>query len=167
MRRLATFACLTAPLATAPATVAAAQERAPPQARLVGCTTGAQPGDRTAAFMASMPAIEGTARMWVRFDLYERAPDAPGFTRIALPAWGRWERSDPDRTAFIYTKRVEELRTPAAYRARVMFRWYGPDGELLRRARRFTRACRQPDLGLGLPAGAPSPVAALVPGTAT
>ena len=166
MRRLATLACLTAPLAAAPATVAAVEERAPLQARLVGCTTGPHPADRTAAFMAGMPAIDGSARMWVRFDLYERTPDALGFTRIALPAWGRWERSDPGRTAFIYTKRVDGLRAPAAYRARVLFRWYGPDGELLRRARRFTRACRQPDRGPALQARAPVAAAGLVPGTA-
>jgi hypothetical protein len=165
MRRLVALACLTAPLVAAPA--AAALERLPLQARLVSCTTGDTARERTAAFTASMRAIEGSARMWVRFDLFERAPGAAGFVRTALPTWGRWERSEPVRTGFIYTKRVMGLRAPAIYRARVLFRWYGLEGELLRRARRFTRACAQPDPRPDLKLGAVSASPGLAPGTAT
>jgi hypothetical protein len=142
VRRLAVIACLTVPLA--PASAAAAQDRPPPQARLISCTTGDTAGQRTAAFMASMPAIDGSTRMAVRFDLFERRAGDAEFRRVRLPAWGRWERSDPDRTGFIYTKRVRGLRAPAAYRARVRFRWYGPDGRLVRRATRLTPVCREP-----------------------
>src|SRR3954465_4202520 len=102
MRRLATLACLVAaPLAPAPA--AAAQQRPPLQARLVSCVTGPTASARTAAFTASMPALAGTARMWVRFDLLQRMSGETRFAPVALPAWGRWERSQVGRAGFIYT----------------------------------------------------------------
>jgi hypothetical protein len=156
---------LTSVAATAPA--AGAQQRPPLQARLVSCTTGATAAERAATFTASMPAIAGTARMWVRFDLLQRTEPGAAYMRVRLPAWGRWQRSDPGRTAFIYTKRVQGLRAPGAYRARVRFRWYGPDGGLLRTARRTTRACRQPDLRADLEAGALTAGAGLGAGNVT
>ena len=153
MRRLAAVACLVAPLAV-PAAAGAAQQRTPLRARLVACTTGADASARTATFTASMPAVAGAARMAIRFALLQRMEGDVGFARVALPAWGRWERSQPGRTGFIYTKKVRALRTPGAYRARVRFRWYGPDGRVIRRARRLTRICRQPDPRPDLQAGA-------------
>ena len=166
MRRFAAIACLTLPLAGASG-AAAAQERPRVQARLAGCTTGAAAAARTASFTASMAAIEGSARMWMRFVLLERtAPDA-GFVPVRVPGWGRWERSDAGRTGFIFTKRVRGLRAPGAYRARVRFRWYGPDGRLLRRARRTTRTCRQPDPRPDLEARELSAAPGLASGTAT
>jgi hypothetical protein len=168
MRRIATTACLAAPLAaaaTAPA--ATAQERPPLQARLVSCTTGAAASARTATFTASMPAIDGTARMWVRFDLLQRTASDARFAVVRLPSWGRWQRSEPGRTAFIYTKKVQGLRAPGAYRARVRFRWYGAGDRLLRTARRTTRVCRQPDLRADLEAGALTAGAGLAATTVT
>jgi hypothetical protein len=114
-----------------------------------------------------MPAIAGAARMWIRFDLFQRMAGEAGFAPVALPAWGRWERSEPGRTGFIYTKRVQALRAPGAYRARVRFRWYGTDGRLLRRAQRLTKACRQPDPRPDLRAGALTLAGGLGPATAT
>ena len=158
MRRLATFVCLSAVVtAAAPAVAHAAptagQQRLPLQARLVSCTTGAAASARTAAFAATMPAIAGTSRMWIRFDLLQRMRGEASFTRVVLPAWGRWEHAEPDRTGFIYTKRVRALRAPGAYRARVRFRWYDATGRLRRRAQRITRTCRQPDPRPDLRAG--------------
>src|SRR5436190_12108148 len=152
MRRPAAIACLLLPLA-APAAARAA-ERPPLQARLVACFTGPSAAARRATFMASMPAVAGAARMAIRFDLLQRAPGDAAFARVGLPAWGRWERSEPGRSGFIYTKTVRALRAPGAYRARVRFRWFGLDGRIVRRARRLTRTCRQPDLRPDLRAGA-------------
>ena len=146
MPRLAMLACIaaaTAPLAAAP--VAGAQQRPPLQARLVSCTTGATAGARTGTFTARMPAIVDTARMWMRFDLLQRTPGETAFTRVRLPAWGVWERAEPGRTAFIFTKKVRALRAPGAYRARVRFRWHDAGGRIQRRAERTTGTCRQPD----------------------
>jgi CARDB len=165
MRRLAAIACLLAPLA-APAAARAEQERPPLQARLVACTTGATATARKVTFTASMPAIAGAARMAIRFDLLQRGPGDASFARVALPAWGRWDRSEPGRTGFIYTKTVRALR-PGAYRASVRFRWYDADGHVVRRARRRTRTCRQPDPRPDLEAGALSTAPGLGPGTLT
>lgn len=166
MRRLAAIACLLAPLA-APAAARAARARPPLQARLVACTTGAAAAARRATFTASMPAVRGAARMAMRFDLLQRGPGDPAFARVALPAWGLWQRSDPGRTGFIYTRTVRALRAPGAYRAIVRFRWYGADGRVLRRARRLTAICRQPDPRPDLRAGALAAAPGLGAGSVT
>ena len=72
--------------------------------------------------------MAGTERMSMRFDLLERTPGQAEYEPVRLPAWGVWQRSQPGRTAFIYTKKVQSLRAPGAYRARVRFRWYDPSG---------------------------------------
>jgi hypothetical protein len=167
MRRIATIACLAAPLAAAPATAAAAQERPSLGARLVTCTTGPTPSTRTATFTARMPALAGTQRMWMRFDLLQRTPGQAEYEVVRLPAWGVWQRSQPGRTAFIYTKTVQRLRAPGAYRARVRFRWYDAAGELQRRAQRITRTCREPDPRPDLTAGALTAAPGLGPDSAT
>jgi hypothetical protein len=169
MRRLATLACFAAAVsAAAPAGARAAESPRPPlRARLASCATGATAPERTAAFTASMPAIEGSARMWIRFDLLQRTVGEAEFAPVRLPAWGRWERSEPGRTGFIYTKRVQALRAPGAYRARVRFRWYAADGRVLRRAQRVTKTCRQPDPRADLRAGELSVAGGLGPAAAT
>src|SRR4051794_18062781 len=171
MRRLVTLACLAAAAcAAAPgvARAASAPQQGPRlQARLTSCATGATARERTAAFTASMPAIHGSARMGIRFDLLQRTPGEAEFAPVELPAWGRWERSEPGRTGFIYTKRVRALRAPGAYRARVRFRWYAADGRVLRRVQRTTKMCRQPDPRPDVRAGALSVAGGLGPATAT
>lgn len=161
MRRLATIACLAAPLAAAPAADAQEQQRPVLGARLVACTTGATSTARTAVFTARMPAQGGTRQMWMRFDLLQRTPGQAEYEHVRLPAWGVWQRSQPGRTAFIYTKRVQGLRAPGAYRARVRFRWYDAAGRLQRREVRTTRSCRQPDPRPDLTAGALSAMGGL------
>jgi CARDB len=153
MRRLAAIACLLAPLAAA-AAASAAPQGPPLQARLVACSTGASAAARRATFTASMPAVARAARMAMRFDLLQRMEGDAEFARVGLPAWGRWERSQPGRTGFIWTKTVRALRAPGAYRARVLFRWYDASGRVVRRARRVTPVCRQPDPRPDLRAGA-------------
>jgi hypothetical protein len=166
VRRHATLLCIAAaPLAAAPA--AHAKQRPPLQARLMSCTTGATGSARTAAFAASMPAGRGTRRMWIRFDLLQRVPGDAEYAPASLPAWGRWERSQPGRAGFIYTKRVRGLRAPGAYRARVRFRWYDARGRIQRRAERVTRTCRQPDPRPDLRAGALTVAPGLGPASVT
>src|SRR3954453_12834114 len=171
MRRLVTLACLAAAAcAAAPgvARAASAPQQGPRlQARLTSCATGATARERTAAFTASMPAIHGSARMGIRFDLLQRTPGEAEFAPVELPAWGRWERSEPGRTGFIYTKRVRALRAPGAYRARVRFRWYDARGRLQGTAVGLTRACHQPDPRPGLVAGDLTVAPGLGPASAT
>lgn len=113
-------------------------------AMLTGCTTGAEPAARVATFTGSMPRVRRTRRMAMRFELQQRLPGASGYRTVAVPGWG-WERSERGRTGFIYSKRVEQLAAPGAYRAVIRLRWYARSGKVLRERRRTTRECVQPD----------------------
>jgi hypothetical protein len=153
MRRLVPLAGLLALLVSAAG--AAARTHTPLAARLAGCTTGEGVAERAATFTASMPALPGARRLWMRFTLEVRVPPDGGYARVPLDTWHRWERAEPGRPGFIYTKRVEGLTGPAVYRAVVRFRWADADGHVLRRARLVTRGCRQPG-----PPGDTAPAAA-------
>lgn len=147
MRRLLLI-CLALALAGA-ATAAAARQRqaAPPplQAALETCARGAVPAERFAVFTGSMPAVPGAATLAMRFDLFERRAGGR-FERVSLARWGEWEQSTRAGVAgFIFHKRVEQLAAPAAFRARVTFRWFDKAGAVIRSARRTSRSCRQPD----------------------
>ena len=125
---------------------AGAQEPPPPlRATLAACEAGPQPAERFAVFTGSMPAIAGTARMWMRFDLLERRETSKRWRRLRAPALGRWERSkEAGASGFIYTKRVERLKQRARYRAVVRFRWFDAHGRVQRETRRTTPVCVQP-----------------------
>ena len=124
---------------------ARAQERPPLRASLAACESGPAASARFAVFTGSMPALRGTKRMWMRFDLEERRDGAKRWQRLRAPAFGRWDRSKvPGASGFIYTKRVERLNEAARYRAVVRFRWLDAKGRVQREARRVTTACDQP-----------------------
>lgn len=125
---------------------AGAHAAAPPlKAAVTTCSVGAEPSERFAVFTGSMPAQRGTDRMAMRFDVQRRADGMRRFVRVRAPRLGRWERSEPGRAGFIWSKRVERLDSRASYRAIVRFRWYDVDGELQRAAQRITPVCVQPD----------------------
>lgn len=113
-------------------------------AKLTACTTGAEPAARAATFSASMPAGRSTRRMAMRFELLQHRPGGR-FKPVAVAGWGQWERSERGRSGFIFTKRVQDLAAPAGYRAVVRFRWHDRRGRVVRRAKRTTGVCRQPD----------------------
>jgi CARDB len=128
---------------TAPVAAAAT-----PSAELTLCRTGPREEDRSAAFEGAMLArsVPGTHTMAMRFDLRSRA-GAPGvFAPSEAPTFGVWERSRARRAGFVFTKRLERLAVPGAYRVVVRFRWYDRRGRLLRATSRTSRACAQPDL---------------------
>jgi CARDB len=145
----------------------AAPSRPPLRAALTECRVSADPAERVAVFTASMPALRGTRRMQMRFDLYQRTRASAGFVAVPVPRWGVWQRSRAGVPGFIFTKRVSGLQAPAQYRAVVRFRWRDARGRLQRRARRVTRACRQPDLRPDLAAEGLSAGVGTAPGTAT
>lgn len=122
-----------------------AHAQVPPlTAAVAECETGPEPADRFVAFSASMPR-EGAAIMGMRFVLYEKLPGGR-FERVSLPNWEEWERTGRAKVpGFVFTKRVEELAAPAAFKAVVTFRWYDDEGAVLRTAKRTTGVCRQPD----------------------
>ena len=132
-------------LGLCPGAPARAQERPPLRATLAACESGPEAVARFAVFTGSMPALRGTRRMWMRFDLEERRRGARRWQRLRAPAFGRWDRSrEPGASGFIYTKRVEQLKEAASYRAVVRFRWFDARGREQRQIRRITPPCEQP-----------------------
>jgi CARDB len=127
---------------------AAAHAQAPPlRAKLTSCQSGPDAIDRTATFTGSMPAIKGTKRMWMRFDLQQRTPPAATFVTIKVPGLGVWQKSAPGKSSsgFVFIQRVQALAAPGAYRVTVRFRWYGKAAKLLRSTSRQSATCTQPD----------------------
>ncbi len=134
--------------------MAQSAEAPPLSAGLETCTTSALPTKRVAAFVGSMPAMSGSMRMQMRFDLQRRWADEKLWHKVpGLQGFGIWETAQPGRAGFVYHKSVDGLQVPASYRAIVRFRWYRPDGTVARHVRKRTAACVQPDLRADLVAG--------------
>lgn len=127
--------------------VAHASDRVSLSAKVASCLTGADPDVRSAAFTGSMPALTATKRMQMRFGLQQRLGSSPkaSFKKVAVPSWNGWVTSDPGRQGFVFTKRVEALTAPAAYRATVTFRWVDARGHTQKTVTRTTPVCEQPD----------------------
>lgn len=123
-------------------------------ARVADCTTGAADEERAAAFTGSMSAA-GAKRMQMRFTLMQRLGSGSKgtFKKVAVPEWGSWEKADPGRSAFVFTKRIEALTAPAAYRVVVAFRWLDARNHAIRTTTRTSPTCAiadpRPELALG------------------
>src|SRR5687768_4954262 len=126
------------------ATADTAGARPPLKASLAACSVGAEEDQRFAVFTGSMPAYRGTTRMAMRFDLFIRPTGAREWLPVKGKGLSRWQRSDPGREGFVYTKRVERLLQGNEYRVTVRFRWYQSGAKRSDRVRR-TPVCRQPD----------------------
>jgi CARDB len=107
--------------------------------------TACAPDERAAEFEARMAAIEGAARMKMRFTLQVRKPGKSGFRRVAAPGFDVWSTAGAGKRRYVFTRRVEALIGPASYRAIVRFRWVDVHGKTITNARAHSRACRQPD----------------------
>ena len=128
---------LAAAVPAAPASAKGADAALPADVRLAGCSVE----DSSAEFYGRMRPVAGAERMAMRFTLLERHSD--GYQRLQAPGLSRWHRSRPGVGAFGYRQTVRGLQPGGAYRARVSFRWYSADGEVVERTRRTSRACRQ------------------------
>jgi hypothetical protein len=124
---------------------AAPAAAAPGRAVLAGCSKSVDVTQRSAVFQGSMRAVRGSVRMQMRFTLQSRTREDPVYRAVAAPGFGVWLTSDRGVGRYVYTKRVEQLLAPAAYRAVVRFRWLDARHHVIARARRTTRACREPD----------------------
>jgi hypothetical protein len=146
MRR-PTLIALLALLALGSGAAQASADKVTLSAKTTTCTTGADDASRAAAFTGAMPAGAQTKRMQMRFVLLQRKGAGPKgtFKKIAVPGWGGWVKSDPDRQGLVFTKRVEALTAPAGYRAVITFRWYDGKGRVQRTTTRTTPVCEQPD----------------------
>jgi len=107
--------------------------------------TACAPRERAAEFQARMAAVEGAARMKMRFTLQVRKPGKAAFRRVAAPGFGVWTTADPGTRRYGFTRRVEALIGPASYRAVVRFRWLDARGRTVANATAHSRACKQPD----------------------
>ena len=134
------LACLAA---LAPA--AGAAERAPARAVLAACERATDEADGAGVFEGQMRAAAGSARLQMRFTLQARTPARPRWTTVQAPGFGAWATSAAGTARYVYTKRVEGLLAPGAYRVRVRFRWLDAGGVAILRASAFSAACRQPD----------------------
>lgn len=118
---------------------AVAQAR-PQRALLLSCDRA----ERAATFAGRADRVEGSERMAMSFTLQSRAP-RERWRRLRLPGFSDWQTSEPGRSRYVYTKRVEGLVGPSSYRVVVRFRWLDAAGEVVRRAHAVSRRCRQPD----------------------
>jgi hypothetical protein len=137
MRRIALAIVVLAGVAAPPARAAA-----PPAA--VTLTTCA-PNERAAEFEARMGEVEGAARLKMRFTLQVRKPGQKAFHRVDAPGFRTWTTANPGVARWVFSRRVEALLGPARYRAMVRFQWLDSQGAVIARAKRYSRACRQPD----------------------
>jgi len=107
-----------------------------------------------ATFVGAMPAIPGSARMEMRFELQRAVTAAEGYTGMDVPKFSQWLAAKKGRTGFVYKKKVVGLIGPAAYRVVVTFRWRNARGKVIRMVKRTSKACKQADLRPDLTIGA-------------
>lgn len=157
-----TFLALFAASLILPAAAHAAAGKVSLAAKVTDCTTGTDDSERAAAFTGSMSA-SGAKRMQMKFLLMQRSGPGPKgvWKKVAIPDWGSWEKADPGRSAFVFTKRIEALTAPAGYRVVVTFRWLDAKNHVTKTTTRTSATCEvadpRPDLVLaGLDAVATS-----------
>jgi hypothetical protein len=136
MQRLAVILPLLAGLV-----LAAPAAAKPPRATVTSCDRT----HRTAVFEGRMDTVKRAVRMQMRFRLQVATPDEPDWSGLSVPGFSSWVSSDPGKTRYVYTKRVEALFAPASYRVSTRFRWLDAQGETIRTTRVLSKPCRQPD----------------------
>jgi hypothetical protein len=124
-----------------------AHAAAPASVRMVSCTPWQEGTGGAVTYAARMDAVPGTARMSLRFRLFEKYGDGR-FERVSGEGLGVWRKSRAGAAAFRYEHTVEGLRQGAVYRVVVHYRWRAAGGELIQTARRRSERCSQ---GGGLP----------------
>ncbi len=110
--------------------------------RVSECSTGPEANDRFVEFRGAMQQTAGSETMWMRFGLQERLGDR-AFARTRVPGLGMWRKSRPGVLRFVHRQQVLALAEGSEYRARVHFRWYDADGELVKETVRRSPSCRQ------------------------
>ena len=125
----------------------AAHAAAPASVRMVSCTPWEADAPGSVTYAARMDAVPGTARMSLRFRLFERYGDGR-FERVSGKGFGVWRKSRVGAAAYRYEHTVEGLRQGAVYRVVVHYRWRDAAGDLIETARRRSAPCSQ---GGGLP----------------
>src|SRR4051794_14737506 len=156
-RRLVTFAVLALALVI-PGQAAASFKL--PSSKMLECKSGDASDGRSATFLGRMRSIPGTDRMLMRFTLMERFGDEK-LHALTVPELKAWRSAKPGIKDFRYKQTVTGLLGGGEYRASVDFRWLDADGNLLRKSRRLSGACRQQgelaNLSVGIPTALAGP----------
>ena len=136
-------ALLALTLALALAAPAAADARLPASVKVTSCKTGSRPEDRRATYQARMRAVDGTARMGVRFKLIVQEDGQQTRQSVSTPKLSAWHRSHDGVTRYVYSQTVKSLHPGASYRAKVSFRWYDDQGNVIKHTTRTSDECVQ------------------------
>ncbi len=133
---------LLATLAVLPLSAPAANAAAPASVQMLSCTPWAAGEAGSVTYAARMNAVPGTARMSLRFRLFEKYGDGR-FERVSAGDLGVWRKSRPGVAKYRHELTVERLHQGAVYRAVVQYRWHRADGTLIETARRTSPRCVQ------------------------
>jgi hypothetical protein len=151
MKRIALMAFCTLAVGAIAATSVGAD---PPRSQLSKfmCVTALDPPSRAMSVTAVMRPLSGTSKLQIKFQLYSRSSSSRPFTRVKGGDLNRWvSPSDPtlgQRSADVWTviKQVVDLKAPATYRVRAIFRWIGAHNKVLGTSVRTSPSCYQPEL---------------------
>ena len=151
MKRIALTVTCTLAIGAIAATAVSAD---PPRSQLTKpmCVTALDPPSRAMSITAVMRPLTGTTKLQIKFQLYSRTSSTRPFTRVRGGDLNRWvSPSDPtlgERSADVWTviKQVVDLKAPATYRLRAIFRWIGDHNKVLGTTVRTSPSCYQPEL---------------------
>jgi len=126
----------------------------PPRTQLTKlmCVTALDPPSRAISVTAVMRPLKGTSKLQIKFQLYARSSSAHPFARVQGGDLNHWvSPSDPtlgQRSADVWSviKQVVDLKAPATYRVRAIFRWIGAHNKVLGMMSRTSASCYQPEL---------------------
>jgi hypothetical protein len=110
--------------------------------KVTSCQRGITAAERYAVFRAGMRQTGGSARLSMRFSLYESVAGGR-YHPVKAPGLGVWRRSRLGVGAFAYRQKVRALADGSAYRVGVSYRWQDASGATLKTAQRRSRPCRQ------------------------
>lgn len=130
-------------LALALAVPAAADAHLPASVKVTSCKTGSRPGDRRATYEARMHAVDGTARMGLRFKLVVQEAGQQTRRSVSTPELSSWHKSHHGVTRYVYSQTVKNLHPGASYRAKVSYRWYDDQGNVIKHTTRTSGECVQ------------------------
>ena len=119
-----------------------AHASSPAAVHLKACKTGADPSDRVATYRARMRSIPGATHMGMRFELVERYDGDPP-RQVRNKKLNEWHHSRSGVVHFGYSQTIKQLTPGGSYRARVRFRWYDADGNVIKRGTRLSASCEQ------------------------
>ncbi len=107
-----------------------------PSAKLLAC----DPASATATFRGSMKEVPDTARMWLRFVLYEQVGHGK-FAKVDAPVFKTWRKSKVGVRKFAYNQTIKGLKMGHVYRVKVQFRWLDGNGKRIQFAERIAPLC--------------------------